>query len=361
MFSNRTKQGILYLILLTLVVILAIDVARDRKDVESPKSNSPKIVEETKRDSTFLFNFDPNTATLKELRTLGLSREAAVSIIRYRKSGKIYKIKEDLFGVYNLTDSAYYALEPYIKIGEKYRPRPKITPTKPQVQEPPKWEIKKVVKEHVYLQPTKFLIDTVSERYLVAIGALTRRQAEVFVKWQKLSGMRDMKDLRECYVVSDSIASALEPYVILFPTREQKKLVNLNTADSTELRSVVGIGEKTVVTIMEYREKLGGFHSVEQLSEVKMVTESNFERIIKQISCDSCDISKIDINFALAKNLMEHPYVSRKALRRLLKTREIKGGWSSIAEMVEDDIFTREEANKLRPYLHFEAITKLQE
>ncbi len=116
---------------------------------------------------------------------------------------------------------------------------------------------------------------------------------------------------------------------------------------------MVGIGEKSVVEIMRYRELLGGFRSVEQLAELKCVTESNFERILPQISCDSCKISKIDINFADPKELMRHPYVSAKALRRIVKQRKLKGGWSGIEEMVEDDIFTKDEAERLAPYLRF--------
>lgn len=104
---------------------------------------------------------------------------------------------------------------------------------------------------------------------------------------------------------------------------------------------------------MRYRELLGGFYSVKQLAELDVVTESNYERILTQICCDSCKISKIDINFADPKELICHPYVSAKALRRIVKQRQLKGGWSGIEEMIDDDIFGREEAERLAPYLRF--------
>ena len=104
---------------------------------------------------------------------------------------------------------------------------------------------------------------------------------------------------------------------------------------------------------MRYRELLGGFYSVKQLAELDVVTESNYERILTQICCDSCKISKIDINFADPKELIRHPYVSAKALRRIVKQRQLKGGWSGIEEMIDDDIFDREEAARLAPYLRF--------
>ncbi|MFI3283039.1 MAG: helix-hairpin-helix domain-containing protein [Rikenellaceae bacterium] len=355
MFSNQQKRGVLYILLLLLVVILCVDMAQKRsteRDISTPIGDT---IIEPESDSIHLFEFDPNVATLKDLRSLGLSKREALSIIRYRSAGKVFRIKEDIAGCYNISDSLYYAIEPYIVIGEEYRYKASSTP---------KSDVEINTLESRATTPlSKFLIDTVSAEYLHSTGVLSLRQAEVLVEWHRRSRIESMDELRECYTVSNSAASQLEQYVI-FPTREQKEpkgLVDINKADSAELRSVYGIGEKSVVAIIEYRKNLGGFYSCDQISELEVVTESNFEKIITQISCDSCDISKIDVNFAVAKNLIEHPYISRKALRRLLKTRQIKGGWSSIVEMTEDDIFTLEEAERLRPYLWFDEYTKLQE
>ena len=155
-------------------------------------------------------------------------------------------------------------------------------------------------------------------------------------------------------MIADSVADLLLPYVI-FPEPEPVRsgLIELNGADSATLRSVVGIGEKSVMAIIRYRERLGGFYSVDQLAEVPQVTESNFERIVKQIYCDSFKIRKIDINFATPKVLRRHPYIPPQKLRKLLKTRQLKGGWSTAEELVEDNILTREEAARLAPYLRF--------
>ncbi|MDE5622742.1 MAG: helix-hairpin-helix domain-containing protein, partial [Alistipes sp.] len=122
---------------------------------------------------------------------------------------------------------------------------------------------------------------------------------------------------------------------------------------SATLRRVVGIGEKTVGAILAYRERLGGFLRAEQLAEVPGVTESNYEKILQQIRCDSCEIRKIDINFARPNELARHPYMAPRTLRRLLKARELKGGWSTAEELVEEHIMTRGEAERLAPYLRF--------
>ena len=74
---------------------------------------------------------------------------------------------------------------------------------------------------------------------------------------------------------------------------------------------------------------------------------------MKQIYCDSFKIRKIDINFAAPNELGRHPYMAPRTLRKLLKARQLKGGWSTLEELVKDDILTREEAARLAPYLQF--------
>ena len=98
---------------------------------------------------------------------------------------------------------------------------------------------------------------------------------------------------------------------------------------------------------------MGGYHSVNQISELKVVTEENFQRILPQICCDSAKIKKININFATSKELEVHPYISNRMLKKIINHRELKGGWSNLEEMIEDDIFSSEEAARIAPYLDF--------
>ncbi len=45
--------------------------------------------------------------------------------------------------------------------------------------------------------------------------------------------------------------------------------------------------------------------------------------------------------------------MTREAINRITKLRKSKGGWNSVEEMIEDDIFGREQATALAPYLRF--------
>ena len=59
--------------------------------------------------------------------------------------------------------------------------------------------------------------------------------------------------------------------------------VNLNTADIAELMTLSGIGEAKAKSILQYREKVGLFQSIEELKKVSGIGEAMFERVREEI------------------------------------------------------------------------------
>lgn len=56
-------------------------------------------------------------------------------------------------------------------------------------------------------------------------------------------------------------------------------LVNINTADQAALETLPGIGAATAKAIISYREKVGGFNSIEDIMNVAGIKEGRFEAI----------------------------------------------------------------------------------
>ncbi len=88
---------------------------------------------------------------------------------------------------YGIDDSLLRRLRPWIRIGRRYAIAPRD------------YRPGRIVDERRALRPRPFRIDTVSARYLRAIGALSKRQAEAFVRWRDASGIYDMEELAACY------------------------------------------------------------------------------------------------------------------------------------------------------------------
>ena len=65
-------------------------------------------------------------------------------------------------------------------------------------------------------------------------------------------------------------------------SNEQK--VSLNSATIDELKQLPGIGEVKAKAIIAYREKNGGFKTIEELLEVNGIGESTFNKIKDQLS-----------------------------------------------------------------------------
>lgn len=349
--QERAKQhirGVLLLLPLVVAIIVVMMVARPKDRYSDPETWLSK--EQIERCDTVAFReFDPNTADYRTLVAAGLPRDIAVGIIRWREAGKVYRVKEDLALCYNMTDSLYFLLEPYIIIGKEYQFQPK------------EFESETIEATSATIEVSPFSLDTVGTGYLHGIG-FTRRQAELVIKYRDMiGGYRSIEEFEECYAVDSAMAARLRPYLI-FPPRDTLKRydkervefpIDLNSADSVMLCRVAGIGAKSASHILFYRELLGGYHSVSQILELKVVTEENFQRILPQIYCDSAKIKKININFARPKEMEVHPYISNRMLRRIVNNRELKGGWSNLEEMIEDDIFSAEEAARIAPYLDF--------
>ena len=77
---------------------------------------------------------------------------------------------------------------------------------------------------------------------------------------------------------------------------ERIEVVDLNRADSLELLKVSGIGPYYAGKIVEYRERLGGFVSINQLTELWKMTPEKVEGFANQLRLDPLDVSPLLIN-----------------------------------------------------------------
>lgn len=373
-FSRREIRAVLLLMpLLVSLVWLAVEVFKPRFDDSAAllgDTLAESVGDEVHDDklSCQLFAFDPNTVTYEELRVLGVPKNTAAGILRYREAGKVFRIPEDFAACYGVSDSMYAALKPYVVIGEEYRVGKKYgrydRAARQGMSEGGYSAAGVSASRDVVVDGGKsFDPNTLDAAGFVALG-FSPRQADVIIKYRhSVGGFRSAEDFAKSYVVSDKMFTRLKSRIVInrsgddeihgTETPRHASKVDINSADSAALIAVRGIGAKSVAAIIAYRKRLGGYHDIAQICETGVVTERNWEMIREQICADSSVIQKIDINFATPNAIARHPYIGQKTLRKLLRNRQLKGGWSTIEDMITDNTLIPQEAEKLAPYLQF--------
>lgn len=134
------------------------------------------------------------------------------------------------------------------------------------------------------------------------------------------------------------------------------EMVELNSADTTRLKMLRGIGSGYAKMIVTYREKLGGFYKAEQLLEVYKFPDETYQKIKHQLSVDTTLIRKIKINEATVKQLKSHPYISYYQALSIVENRELQPAmrYNSLYDMVVDEDLKEEDILRVAPYFSFE-------
>jgi competence ComEA-like helix-hairpin-helix protein len=196
---------------------------------------------------------------------------------------------------------------------------------------------------------------------------LSPAQARSVKNFEAKGGKFECKeDVKKLFVISAERYNELEPYIVL----PEKKInhamessppvprptplpaiIELNTADSTLLVSINGIGPSFAKRILIYREKLGGFYSIDQLKEVFGIDEEKFNAIKNSVKADPAYIRKININTSSAIELKRLPYLTWTAADALVNYRKAHGNFKSVEEIKSCALITDEVYRKIAPYL----------
>lgn len=116
-------------------------------------------------------------------------------------------------------------------------------------------------------------------------------------------------------------------------------ILDLNTADSTVLVELPQIGDVMASRIQRYRNRLGGFVSLDQLYEIKGMDTMRFETIKPYVVLEANEIIKIDVNRDEFKTLLRHPYLEYDQVKAIVNHRERKGlikNWQQLKAIVGD-------------------------
>lgn len=137
-------------------------------------------------------------------------------------------------------------------------------------------------------------------------------------------------------------------------TQRMKGPLDINITDSAALEKLPGIGEKLSARIIKYRERLGGFISISQLTEVYGLSDSVMQIISPMLFVsDQFKPRKIDVNKAEYKDLRKHPYFTHTIVKSFLNYRKTHGLLASIESVELIISIEKDDVRKIAPYLSF--------
>lgn len=244
---------------------------------------------------------------------------------------------------------------------------------------------KKYPRDTIAIRMQVFDPNTADSSTLVHLG-LKKWQASNMLKYRAKGGRyRQAEDMKKLYGMTDSMYQALLPYIQIdtmavkqyrdsvrksridttqsdsvprYISPKRDTVLNLRTADTTELKLIRGIGSYRAKQIVRYRQQLGGFTHVEQLREIKalqplLIDTLSADSLLAHFWLDSIIVEPLSVNSIGVERLQRHPYLSFEQAKAIYELRRRKVRLSSIEALEQLDCFTPEELLRVAPYLSF--------
>ena len=135
-----------------------------------------------------------------------------------------------------------------------------------------------------------------------------------------------------------------------FKAEKKSFTVDINEADTSAFIELPGIGSKLAARIISFREKLGGFHSVDQVAETYGMPDSTFQKLKSKLVI-SGEVKKISINSATKDELKVHPYLKWNLANAIVEYRNQHGNFKSLDGLKNIALIDEATFNKIIHYL----------
>lgn len=202
------------------------------------------------------------------------------------------------------------------------------------------WQVRSIyryrAKGGIYRQPSDF----------ARLYGLTVKQYKELLPYIHISD--EYKTAAEVYGRTDAVRSGRD--TLRYPVKLQPgQYVTLDDADTASLRKVPGIGRYYASRIVRYRNDLGGYVSVAQLSEIEGIPEA----ALSYFRVTGGAVRKLNLNRLTLNELKHHPYINFYQARRIIDYRRLKGPLHSIDDLRLLKDFSQRDIERLRPYVEF--------
>ena len=123
----------------------------------------------------------------------------------------------------------------------------------------------------------------------------------------------------------------------------------LNTADTTQLKRVPGIGSYYAKEIVRHGKWLGGYVSIDQLDEIEGFPQD----AKKYLTIENASPQRLNINKLTLQQLRRHPYINYYQAKAIVDYRRLHGDIRSLQDLRFSRDFTDAAIRRLEPYVEY--------
>lgn len=104
-----------------------------------------------------------------------------------------------------------------------------------------------------------------------------------------------------------------------YPTKQKQAIkIEINSATTEEFKQLYGIGEVLSERIVKFRDKLGGFYSIEQLKHIYGINDSLYNAIRSYLTIKPATIRYININTDNYETIVANPYFTSTLTKQII-------------------------------------------
>ncbi|HNB81480.1 MAG TPA: helix-hairpin-helix domain-containing protein [Chitinophagaceae bacterium] len=206
------------------------------------------------------------------------------------------------------------------------------------------------------LHPFFFDPNTISEDSLLKMG-LRPRLVQTWMNYRNKGGhFYTREGVERIYGMRKEEYRQLYAFIKI-PGKNQPgecklKLVELNSADTSSLIALPGIGSFLAGQIVAYRQKLGGYFSPSQLQEVYGMRKEVWLKVKDFFIVNRKKIHPLNLNQATGDELNRHPYLRGEVATAICVFRRQKNyHLDSVQQLREIELINEELFRKIAPYL----------
>lgn len=165
-----------------------------------------------------------------------------------------------------------------------------------------------------------------------------------YVRKKREMRRQALRDSNQMWIPRDTVGHKVD-VIKLVPGEH----VELNSADTSQLKRIPGVGSRIAKRLVRYRKQLGGYVSVHQVRDIYI----NDSLLNQWVILDPSLVHTLSVNHSTVMLLKKHPYCTYIQAKAIVQYRVRYGTIHNIQELQYVDGMTKPMVQRLAPYLDF--------